>query len=150
MQRLHNITSSLPVSQLRVDLLFWNDTYIYARYSDFRILDESTNYTILKTAIAKSTASAGCLATSNTPFMTRDRGWSYCGSWSRVCAEKYVPHWHTCCHCAGPFGKFYNYPDALKIPVRATGISWSDNAPKNATYDVHYYSFKQLEMLLML
>uniref|UniRef100_A0A1I8IQF3 Lipase_3 domain-containing protein n=1 Tax=Macrostomum lignano TaxID=282301 RepID=A0A1I8IQF3_9PLAT len=80
MEWLHRTTRNLTNSLMRIDLLYWNDVYIYARYKDFRILDESTRYTIQVLALnSESTAVASCLAPTNTPFMTRDRGTSRCG-----------------------------------------------------------------------
>uniref|UniRef100_A0A1I8G8Y8 Fibrinogen C-terminal domain-containing protein n=1 Tax=Macrostomum lignano TaxID=282301 RepID=A0A1I8G8Y8_9PLAT len=140
---LHNRTSAQPNNnRFRVDLLYWNDTYIYAYYLNVLILAESTNYMLSNFTFAAAGGLEDCLVKeSNRQFVTRDRGSSNCIK---------TPHWHNCCHDSGPFGKYFNYPTALNVPVadRAKGIVWACNAPKNIT-DGWYYSFKQLEMLML-
>uniref|UniRef100_A0A1I8HZX2 Fibrinogen C-terminal domain-containing protein n=1 Tax=Macrostomum lignano TaxID=282301 RepID=A0A1I8HZX2_9PLAT len=121
---LHNRTSAQPNNnRFRVDLLYWNDTYIYAYYLNLLILAESTNYTVSNSTYAPAGGLGNCLFQGlNRQFVTRDRGWSNC---HHNCAVKYEqPHWHGCCHNSGPFGKYFNYPTALNLPVfRASGCS---------------------------
>uniref|UniRef100_A0A1I8J9R4 SET domain-containing protein n=1 Tax=Macrostomum lignano TaxID=282301 RepID=A0A1I8J9R4_9PLAT len=131
---LHNRTSALPSNRFRVDLLYWNDAYIYAYYLNVLIQAESTNYTISAYTYAPAGGlDDGLIQGLNRQFVTRDRGWSVCFS---NCAVQYEqPHWHACCHNSGPFGKYFNYPTALNVSAadRAKGIFWYRNAPTNIT-----------------
>uniref|UniRef100_A0A1I8IX12 Fibrinogen C-terminal domain-containing protein n=1 Tax=Macrostomum lignano TaxID=282301 RepID=A0A1I8IX12_9PLAT len=146
---LHTRTSAQPSNnRFRVDLLYWDDTYIYAYYVNIHILAESTNYTLSAYTFVPGGGLGNCLfGPFNMQFMTRDRGWSDCAA---NCAVVFLPHWHKCCHCSGPFGRYFNYPYALNVSAadRAKGIVWASNAPSNVT-DGWYYSFKQLEILML-
>uniref|UniRef100_A0A1I8J7L2 WSC domain-containing protein n=1 Tax=Macrostomum lignano TaxID=282301 RepID=A0A1I8J7L2_9PLAT len=121
---LHNRTSAQPNNnRFRVDLLYWNDTYIYAYYLNLLILAESTNYTVSNSTYAPAGGLGNCLFQGlNRQFVTRDRGWGNCGHNCAVTYEQ--PHWHGCCHYSGPFGKYFNYPTALNFITRDRG--WID------------------------
>ncbi|PAA70998.1 hypothetical protein BOX15_Mlig022000g1 [Macrostomum lignano] len=148
---LHARTSAQPSSnRFRVDLLYWNDTYIYAYYLNVLILAESTNYTVSEFTFEPGGGlHQNLFVDKNIQFQTRDRGLSTC-SYGQNCAQMFQPQWHTCCHSSGPFGRYFNYPTALNVSAadRAKGIVWASNAPTNIT-DGHYYSFKQLEILML-
>uniref|UniRef100_A0A1I8IFM3 Kinase n=2 Tax=Macrostomum lignano TaxID=282301 RepID=A0A1I8IFM3_9PLAT len=124
---LHKRTGEQPSSnRFRVDLLYWNDTYIYAYYLNVVILSEIKNFTVA--AYTYLSVSGGGLeddlfAGPGAQFLTRDHGVSHCGS-AVSCAEIYLPHWHGCCHRSGPFGKYFNYPTAVNVSAadRAKGI----------------------------
>ncbi|XP_071980226.1 ficolin-2-like isoform X2 [Engystomops pustulosus] len=129
---IHQITST-GTWELRVDLQDFEGKKVFAKYTSFKVLDESEKYTLQIGAFKEGTAGDSMGGLSNVKFSTRDEdndtsenscSLMYKGGW-----------WYTNCHSSNLNG-LYHLGDHTSF---ADGINWYSAREYN-------YSFQHAEM----
>uniref|UniRef100_A0A8C5R6W8 Fibrinogen C-terminal domain-containing protein n=1 Tax=Leptobrachium leishanense TaxID=445787 RepID=A0A8C5R6W8_9ANUR len=117
--------------ELRIDLQDFESTKHFAKYTSFKVLDESEKYKLLVGALIDGNAGDGMEHHNNMPFSTKDNDSSpgkcvptYKGAW-----------WYNSCHNANLNGLYHQG----KHESYADGINWQSGKGYN-------YSYKYSEM----
>ncbi|XP_071954178.1 ficolin-1-like [Antedon mediterranea] len=119
--------------EMRVDMTSFDGESAYARYENFRLGDESTNY---KLVIGTYSGDAGNSLSGhgNKPFSTSDQDNDE--NESSSCAVTYKgAWWYTSCHSSNLNGLYLEG----ETEQFATGVVWK-------TWKTYYYSLKTTEM----
>ncbi|XP_018122584.2 ryncolin-1, partial [Xenopus laevis] len=127
---LSNFTSA-GTWEMRVDLRDFDNVHLYAKYSSFRVLPESDNYTLIIGKYVAGDAGDSMIYSNNSKFSTKDRDNDV---YELSCAD--IDHgawWYKRCYHANLNG-FYHLVQDYNIDT----ICW-------LTYK-SYYSFKFTEM----
>ncbi|XP_056394141.1 ficolin-1-like isoform X1 [Hyla sarda] len=130
---IHQITST-GTWELRVDLQDFEGKKVFAKYSNFKVLDESEKYALIIGSFQGGTAGDSMGGLSNTKFSTKDEDNDTFETSSCSQAHK-GGWWYTKCHGANLNGLYHRGEHTSY----ADGINWSSARGYN-------YSFKQAEM----
>ncbi|XP_056393844.1 ficolin-1-like [Hyla sarda] len=129
---IHQITST-GTWELRVDLQDFEGKKVFAKYSSFKVLDESEKFKLLIGAYEGGTAGDSMGGLSNVMFSTKDEDNDiYDGSCSLLFKGGW---WYSNCHSANLNGLYLLGAHTS----HADGINWYSSRG-------HNYSFKQAEM----
>ena len=123
--------------QLRVDLADWEGNTAYAKYDQFSVGDEDSDYTLSVSGYQSASTAGDSLAYHNGQrFSTPDRDNDIDSS--RHCAVVYhVPWWHGSCYRSVLTGKYF--PDRGPRLSPPHGIIWYH-------WKGYYYSLRVAEM----
>ena len=128
LDNMHLLTNLSGVtSQLRVDLADWEGNTSYAKYDQFLVGDEDSNYTLSVSGYQSANTAGDSLAYHNGQrFSTPDRDNDV---WSNHCAVLFHgPWWHRSCYQSLLTGKYYT-----------SGITWYH-------WKMSHYSLRVAEM----
>ncbi|KAM4696029.1 ficolin-2-like [Rhinophrynus dorsalis] len=129
---LHMLTSS-GTWELRIDLQDFENTKHFAKYTPFRVLDESEKYKLLFGSFKEGNAGDSMAEHNNMKFSTKDQDND---SYGTNCAEKFKgAWWYGECHSANLNGLYLSGQNSIS----ATGINWRTGKGYN-------YSYKYSEM----
>ncbi|XP_073828563.1 microfibril-associated glycoprotein 4-like [Musca autumnalis] len=135
LQKLHELTTSVPKTELKIVLEDWEGNEFIALYDGFQIADETEKYKIKLLGNYSGNAEDSMAYHRDKKFSTFDN--ENDNSSSTNCAMLWKGAWwfDNCyySHLTGPYKQKEN--------ANATGISWFK-------LKGHYYSFKKAEMLI--
>ncbi|XP_073829647.1 ficolin-2-like [Musca autumnalis] len=135
LERLHQLTTVVPVVELEVTLKDWDDNERYAIYDGFQIGNEAEKYKLKLLGKYRGNAADCLIGHVGEEFSTFDNDNDKSKDYN--CAKTYEGAWwfESCyySHLAGPYRQKEN--------ANTTGIGWSSNFWKGQNY-----SFKYAEM----
>ena len=100
--KIHRLTAARPCS-LRVELEDWNGVKAYAKYGNFGVSDQNSQYR-LRVGSYSGTAGDSLVDQNNMAFSTKDRDND---RWSGNCAVSYTgAWWYKTCHYSNLNGKY--------------------------------------------
>ena len=121
LDNMHLLTNLTGVTaQLRVDLADWEGNTSYAKYDQFSVGDEDSNYTLSVSGYQNASTAGDSLANHNEQrFSTPDRDNDVTGAHCAV--YFHGPWWHRHCYASLLTGKYYTSGGPWPIPY---GIIW--------------------------
>ena len=123
--------------QLRVDLADWEGNTAFAKYDQFSVGDEDSNYTLSVSGYQSASTAGDSLAYQNArTFSTPDRGDDISGTHCAV--DHHGPWWHRYCYNSLLTGKYYTSGGPRYSPPH--GINWA--SWKGWNYSLRYANMK--------
>ncbi|KAM6183351.1 ficolin-1-like [Erethizon dorsatum] len=131
---IHALTAQ-ESSELRVDLVDFEDNHSFAKYSSFRVAGEAEKYKLVLGVFVEGSAGDSLTSHGNKSFSTKDQDNDQS---STNCAERYSgAWWYGQCHVSNLNGLYLRGPHQSY----ANGINWQSGKG-------HRYSYKISEMKL--
>ena len=138
LDNMHLLThQSSDPPQLRVDLADWEGNTAFAKYDQFSVDDEDSDYTLSVSGYQSASTAGDSLTNQNGQrFTTPDRDND---AWSSSCAvHHHGPWWHWSCYDSLLTGKYYTSGGPWNT-VSAHGINWTH-------WKGRYYSLRYADM----